>query len=261
MSRSDAPARTQSEPGKKPARKSAKTLKTAEHVAADLRRKIQDGILSPGEWLREMPICEEYGVGRSITRSALRELAEDGLIHIEEKRGGYVAATTVQEVFDLYEARAALYGLAARFACIRSEPKFMAETLQLIDELFIDTEGGETSPEDLIHQSEAIFSRLVSVSSRDAQRMIESIRRKTRWHYSYVSVAGNAVRPLEPWRVLRAGLAARDPAMAGEGARNILYHTQNEVMRLMISRGFGLNAMEAPPLPPRKRGQRKAAGA
>ena len=137
---------------------------------AALAAKIQDGVLSPGEWLREMPICEEYGVGRSITRSALRELAEDGLIHIEEKRGGYVAATTVQEVFDLYEARAALYGLAARFACIRSDGKFMAETLQLIDELFIDTEGGEVSAEELIHQSEAIFSRLVSVSFSVAPR-------------------------------------------------------------------------------------------
>lgn len=213
---------------------------TAADVADAVRRQIQDGVFSPGEWLREPRICAEYGVGRSITRSALRILAEDGLVRIEENRGAFVAATTVQEVFDLYELRAGLYGVAARFACISSPPPFMADTLELIDRLFADTEAGTTSAEDLIRQSEAIFSRLASVSSLDTQRMIESIRRKTRWHYSYVSLADGSAPPIEHWRALRDGLAARNGAMAADGARGILYHVQNEVMRLMISRGFGL---------------------
>lgn len=213
-------------------------VKSAADVAEALRRQIQDGLLPPGEWLREARLCSEFGVGRSIARTALRTLADDGLVHIEENRGAYVAATTVQEVFDLYEVRAALYGAAARFACVRADPRFMAETLRLIDGLLADSERGE-SPEELIRQSEAIFSRLASVSSPDAQRMIESIRRKTRWHYSYVGLAESS-GPFEHWRVVRAGLAARDSAMASEGARNILYYMQNEAMRLMISRGYGL---------------------
>lgn len=211
----------------------------ANDVAAALRRQIQDGLLQPGEWLREARICAEFGVGRSIARTALRTLSDDGLVQIEENRGAYVAATTVQEVFDLYEVRAALYGLAARFACIRANPPFMTETLRLIDALLMASESGETA-EELIHQSEAIFSRLASVSSPDAQKMIESVRRKTRWHYSYVGLAESAGGPFDHWRVVRAGLAARDGAMASEGARNILYYMQNEAMRLMISRGYGL---------------------
>jgi hypothetical protein len=100
---------------------------------------------------------------------------------------------------------------------------------------------------ELIHQSEVIFSRMASVSSPDAQRMIEAIRRKTRWHYSYVSLAESTDGgPFEHWEVVRAGLAARDGAMASEGARNILYYMQNEAMRLMISRGHGLQALEEP---------------
>ncbi len=209
-------------------------------LAASLRRQIQDDVISPGEWLREARICNEFGVGRSIARKALRILADDGLVVIEENRGAYVAATSVQEVFDLYEVRAALYGCAARFACIRATPKQMTETLELVDILLTASESG-ASAEDLIHQSEVIFSRLASVSSADAQRMIESIRRKTRWHYSYVSLAESAGgAPFNHWRVVRAGLAKRDGAVAAEGARNILYHMQNEAMRLMISRGYGL---------------------
>jgi DNA-binding GntR family transcriptional regulator len=219
---------------------------TAADVASALRRQIQDGVLPPGEWLREVRICTEFGIGRSICRTALRTLADDGLVHIEENRGAYVAATTIQEVFDLYEVRAALYGLAARFTCIRADPRFMTETLQMIDALFALMEDSSATAEKMIHQSEAVFSRLASSSSPDAQRMIESVRRKTRWHYSYVGLAEGSGRPIEHWRVLRAGLAARDGALAAEGARNILYFMQNEVMRLMISRGFGLQAIQPP---------------
>lgn len=219
---------------------------TAAEVADALRRQIQEAILTPGEWLRENRICAAFGVGRSIARTALRTLADDGLVNIEENRGAYVAGTTVQEVFDLYEVRAALYGLAARFACIRATPPHMAETLKLVDELLASWKRRESAVE-LIHQSEVIFSRLASVSSPDAQRMIEAIRRKTRWHYSYVSLAESTdPGPFPHWETVREGLAARDGAMAAEGARNILYYMQNEAMRLMISRGQGLQAMEEP---------------
>jgi len=213
---------------------------TAADVADAVRRQIQDGVLPPGDWLREPRICTEFGVGRSIARSALRILADDGLVRIEENRGAFVAATTVQEVFDLYELRAGLYGVAARFACMSTPAAFMAETLELTDILFEDTESGRTSAEELVRQSEVIFSRLASVASPDTQRMIEAVRRKTRWHYSYVGLAEGSGPPIDHWRVLRAGLAARDPAMAADGARAIIHHTQNEVMRLMISRGLGL---------------------
>jgi DNA-binding GntR family transcriptional regulator len=228
---------------------------TAAEVADALRRQIQDGVLLPGEWLREVRICSEFEVGRSIARTALRTLEEDGLVRIEENRGAFVAATSVQEVFDLYEVRAALYGLAARFACSRSDPRFMAETLRMIDKMFQDQESAAPA-EDIIHESEAIFSRLASVSSPDAQRMIEAVRRKTRWHYSYVGLAEGTGHPFEHWRVLRAGLAARDGAMAAEGARDILYCIQNDVMRLMISRGYGMQSVQTAP-PPRARPKRR----
>ncbi len=221
-------------------------------LVVSLRRQIQDGLLSPGEWLREARLCSEFGVGRTMVRRALRTLADDGLVVIEENRGAYVAATTVQEVFDLYELRAGLYGVAARFACIRATPKHMAETLKLIDALLAAADS-KAPAEDLIHQSENIFSRLASVSSPDAQKMIEAVRRKTRWHYSYVSLAESTDGPFAHWRIVREGLAMRNAAMASEGARNILYYMQTEAMRLMISRGYGLlPADDVKPTRPRK---------
>jgi DNA-binding GntR family transcriptional regulator len=220
---------------------------TAAGVTERLRRQIQDGLLSPGEWLREARLCAEFEVGRSIVRRALQTLSDDGLVSIEPNRGASVTVTTLQEVFDLFELRASLYGVAARFACLRASPALMAEILEKADSLLADADAGG-SAEDLIHQSEVIFSLMAAAGSADARRMIETVRRKTRWHISYMGLDesrpahGPAERwqVFEHWRTMRTGLAARDPALAAEGARSILYFMQNEVSRMMLARGLGM---------------------
>ncbi len=214
---------------------------SAAEVTERLRHQIQEGLWSAGEWMREARLCAEFGVGRSIARRALANLAEDGLVMLEPNRGASVTATTLQEVFDLYELRAGLYGVAARFACIRASAALMAEILKKSDALLAASETGATAA-DLIHQSEVIFSLMASTASLDAQKMIEAVRRKTRWHWSYVGLAeSSTVRgPFDHWETMRAGLAERDAAKAAEGARQILYFMQAEVARLMLARGLGM---------------------
>jgi DNA-binding GntR family transcriptional regulator len=226
---------------------------TAADVTERLRHQIQEGLWSPGEWLRETRLCDEFKVGRSIVRRALGNLADDGLVVIEPNRGASVTVTTLQEVFDLYELRAGLYGVAARFACIRASAPLLAEILRRSDILIAGSETGETA-EELIHQSEEIFSLMAGAASLDAQKMIAAVRRKTRWHWSYVGLAQSPFPQgcFDHWRVMRAGLAARNPAQAAEGARGILYFMQNEVSRLMLSRGLGMQE-PSPSLASRRR--------
>ena len=211
---------------------------TAEALAGRLRTRIQLSELPPGEWLREARLCDEFGVGRSIVRRALRILAEDGLVALERNRGARVSATTVEEVFALYEVRAALYGLAARFACLRGTAAAIERMVELIDQLLADADNDAPAAQ-IIEISEAIFSEMAATASADAQRMIESIRRKTRWHFSYVALAMSAKGPgpYEHWRVIRAALLARDADRASQGARELLYFMQHEVARTFLARG------------------------
>lgn len=214
---------------------------TAARLRASLSRKIQDGVIAPGHWLREAALGAEYAVGRTIVRRALRMLADDGLVVIEENRGAYVAATTLHEVFDLYELRAALYGVAARFTCLRGSPAMIAETLAMIDTMF-EALDKQDPADAVIALSEEIFTKMASVASADTRRMIEMVRRKTRWHFSYTALAQSpgGLGPIEHWRAVRAALVARDGDKAAAGARNILYYMQNEVMRMMASKGLGV---------------------
>jgi DNA-binding GntR family transcriptional regulator len=210
----------------------------ADDLAHELRHQIQKSQLAPGEWLREARLCSEFGVGRSIVRRALRTLADDGLLEIEENRGARVSATTAQEVFDLYEVRAALYGLATRFACLRASDAAIRQMLVNIDRL-LSNAAARAPAEQIIEVSEAIFSEMAQSASADAQRMIESIRRKTRYHFSYVALALSAdgPGPYPHWRRVRAALVARDANEASQAARDILYFMQGEVARLMLAHG------------------------
>jgi DNA-binding GntR family transcriptional regulator len=224
---------------------------SAEDIAEALRIRIQKSELAPGEWLREVRLCSEFGVGRSIVRRALRALADDGLIEIEENRGARISATTVEEVFDLYEVRAALYGLAARFACLRGTDAAIRRMITRIDQLLSAAASGATG-EEIIGISEAIFSEMSDCASADARKMIEAVRRKTRFHFSYVALAINAngPGPYEYWRHVRAALVERDADKASQGARDILYFMQGEVARIMLARGPRVRS-DADPVQPR----------
>jgi DNA-binding GntR family transcriptional regulator len=195
-------------------------------------------------------LCSEFGVGRSTVRRALRTLADDGLIELEENRGARVSATTAEEVFDLYEVRAALYGLATRFACLRASDAAIRHMLVNIDRLLHYAET-RAPAEQIIEVSEAIFSEMAESASVDAQRMIESVRRKTRYHFSYVALAltANGPGPYPHWRRVHAALVARDAAEASQAARDILYFMQGEVARLMLAHGARVRE-DAPLQPP-----------
>ena len=210
----------------------------AEDIAGVLRIRIQKSEIAPDEWLREARLCSEFGVGRSIVRRALRALADDGLVVIEEYRGARVAATSVEEVFDLYEVRAALYGLAARCACLHASDTDIKQLLVHIDDLLAAADNNDPA-EQIIERSEAIFSAMAEYASTDARKIIESVRRKTRFHFSYAALALNTdgPRPYAHWREIRAALIQRDANEVGQAARNILYFMQGEVAQIMLARG------------------------
>jgi DNA-binding GntR family transcriptional regulator len=239
---------------------SPSALPDADVIAAELRLRIQRSELAPGEWLRESRLCDEFGVGRSIVRRALRELADDGLIELPENRGARVLATSVEEVFDLYEVRAALYGLAARFACLRGSDAAIRAMLVDIDRLLSDAASG-VQPEKTIATSEAIFTQMAACSSADTQRMIAAVRRKTRFHFSYVALAlaADTPGPFAHWRRVRAALVKRDAAEASQAARDILYYMQGEVAKIMLMHGTRVHA-DGPPAPPPPTRRRTAAG-
>jgi DNA-binding GntR family transcriptional regulator len=212
-----------------------KDRRSARDVAAELRRRIQSGQLKPGEWLREIRLADDLNAGRAAVREALRMLEGDGLVELERFRGARVTTPTLYEMFDLFEVRAALFGLAARFACFRASNEELTEIVARIDRL-VDGEE-KVTPEDRVNEGVEIGSMIARFGNRDARDMMAASHRKARWHYSYLDLSDRAHRPADEWRELAVELKMRDAEGSANAARRIIYCMQQEVIKLLAARG------------------------
>lgn len=86
----------------------------------ELRAAIVRGELVPGQRLVESDLVEMLGVGRTSVRSAIRELAAEGLIQRVQHRGAQVRAVSRGEAVQILECRAAIEGLVAARAAERA---------------------------------------------------------------------------------------------------------------------------------------------
>lgn len=93
-----------------------------EQIADDLGAAIARGEHAPGSRLIEQDLAQSYGVSRGPVREALRLLSERGLAVILPRRGAHVVELSLDSLVDLFNTRAVLMGLAARyFAAMASE--------------------------------------------------------------------------------------------------------------------------------------------
>jgi len=79
-----------------------------------IRDRIRRGRLVPGQRLVEADIMRELSASRSRVREALQRLSTEGLVTIEEFRGASVKQFSRDEIRQIYRARMALEGQAAR---------------------------------------------------------------------------------------------------------------------------------------------------
>src|ERR1700733_1430292 len=77
-------------------------------AAALIRGMVFDGVLLPGEKVRQVELAERIGVSRSPLREALRILESEGLLSYEMNRGYVVARLEPNDVAELYHMRSLL---------------------------------------------------------------------------------------------------------------------------------------------------------
>lgn len=79
-----------------------------------LEHLILAGDLKPGERLIEIELARRFGTSRGPLREALQTLAARGLVETVRNRGVIVRAISAREAMELYDVRAAVFGLAGR---------------------------------------------------------------------------------------------------------------------------------------------------
>lgn len=92
-----------------------------------LRAAILHGTFAPGQRLVEADLCEQLSASRGQVRSALIDLAHEGLVERIANRGARVRVVSLAEAVELTEVRAVVEGLCAAKAAERATPEHCAE--------------------------------------------------------------------------------------------------------------------------------------
>ncbi|KZD06163.1 FCD domain-containing protein [Thalassospira xiamenensis] len=98
------------------------------HLECELEHLILTGEVGPGERLNEIHLSSKFGTSRGPLREAMRGLAARGLVSIVRNRGMYVRSISTEEALQIYDVRAAIFGLAGRLLTEKV-------TDQMLDEL------------------------------------------------------------------------------------------------------------------------------
>jgi len=117
------------------------------YVVERLKSDLADGVLQPGEALRQVQIAQRYGVSVTPVREALRILEADGAITYSPHRGATVRDVDAETAADLYRLRASVESLATEIAVERMTPERFAAIEAANADLRAAKAGGAESGE------------------------------------------------------------------------------------------------------------------
>jgi DNA-binding GntR family transcriptional regulator len=107
----------------------------AETAYAVLREAIVTNALKPGTRLRAEELARQIGVSKTPVREALRKLQAEELVTAQTGNAPVVKVLTEQNLFEIYQTREALEGMAARLAAKNAGPVELSRLDLILDEM------------------------------------------------------------------------------------------------------------------------------
>jgi DNA-binding GntR family transcriptional regulator len=183
-------------------------------VTEALRAAILAGEYAPKQRLVEIDVCERFGTSRFILRSALQELAAQGLVEFQRNRGARVRDVSFAEAIEITEVRILLEGLLAARAAKRATKSDLAALRKLVKDMRSAVEKSQ-----LLTYSE--LNAQLHVAIRDiaahetAARVLRQLRDQTvRPQFSLSVVPGRPMVSLPQHEAIVAAISAREPEQA-----------------------------------------------
>jgi DNA-binding GntR family transcriptional regulator len=179
-----------------------------------IRDAILDGSFAPRQRLIEADLCERFGASRFQIRTALQDLAAQGLIEFQRNRGARVRDVSLAEAIEITEVRMLLEGHEAARAAERVTPAQAAGLRQIAKDMRAAVENGE-----LMRYSElnvTLHATLREISGhRIAAQLLEQLRGLTVRHQFTLSlVPGRSAVSLPQHEAIVDAVVEHDAAAA-----------------------------------------------
>lgn len=186
---------------------------TVEAVVTDrVRRAILSGELPPGTRMLQAELAERMAISITPIRAALRQLAAEGLIHIEPRRAVSVHMPSAEELREVYEIRVLLEPVSVKQAAKKITEEELARAEELLDAM----DGAETTGEwDVLNRDFHALLVAASGSPRLATIMLNLLSLATIGIRSAGVLSEARMREAnEEHRRILAACRARDPEAA-----------------------------------------------
>jgi DNA-binding FadR family transcriptional regulator len=221
-------------------------------LAGELARRITDGIYQPGQRLpTETELQEEWQMSRSVVREAMKVLASQGLVRIEQARGTFVneaGTSTLQSQLELtlrwlsqtpgdwsalIDVRRVLEIAVAERAALSATPHDLAMMQEAIDSLrrHPNQRAGYVDADLAFHSALA-----VATGNPLWPALINSLNDLLR-RYREDSFRGtcSALKAAEQHKKILDAVTARDPAAATAAMQEHLQHSERDLSEVKTS--------------------------
>jgi DNA-binding GntR family transcriptional regulator len=204
-----------------------------------LRTAVMDGVLVPGQRLREIDVSDWLGMSRTPVREAFRRLERDGLITFVPHKGMTVTVLDHGAIMELYRMREVLEGTAASLAAQHAtdaEIDVLRDLISLEIPLTGDTKA-------LAAHNVSFHNTIYSAAhNRYLLRSLNGLRDSMALlGETTYSVSGRIDAAINEHRTVVDAIARRDPALADKAMRAHLRGAQHARLRQMHSTAGSLS--------------------
>lgn len=200
-----------------------------ERVHAAILEAVMSHRLPPGTRLVEIPLCEAFGVTRTLLRRVLVRLANEKVVTLHHNRGAQVAEASVRETQDVFAVRRLL-----ETALLRELPAPERRTIEALRALVDEEERAhdERRWSRLIRLSGEFHLRLAAASGNaELEELLRGLVARTSLMIALYETPGRGACAFDEHRVILAALARGDGAGA---ARHMAEHLHNCELKLRV---------------------------
>lgn len=214
-----------------------------EQVMELLLTAIQDGVIEPGERMKEETYAERFAVSRSTIREAMALLERRGVVERIPRYGVRVTAIDPAEIEEIFNIRAQLLGLAARLAAERQPEGLNDQLHAMILKLRTLADNPKTTPIDYMEMSVHMQRMLVSAcSGKRLRRIYDDLSDQALWRFAIREKAISFRTPRRrqesaaDWVRVVAAISAQDGEAAEQAAKSLLLASYQAVKDVLPSR-------------------------
>lgn len=203
-----------------------------QEVAERLRERIFAHELTPGDWIDEQKLAEQYGISRTPLREALKVLAAEGLVDLKPRRGCYVTEVSNQDIDEIFPLMALLEGRCACIAVQRATQDDIKSLKEIHQSLELAAKEGRIPA---FFEANQAFHRKIQelTNNRWLLSVIQDLRKVLKLSRLHsLSLEGRLQQSLDEHRVIMAAFEAGDAEKAEKSMHDHLLYGRDALAKI-----------------------------